>query len=261
VLYNINYILDDILYHINNKEPFSLVRLGDGDLKLLVGLLEKEINKPKFDRSGIPYDKGKWLLQVYKRSCNSANYISSFEMYGTKKFWSRNFSGGTSKKINGWLKIYERVGIENENFCNPEIGHLLFLNDVNFLEKISHKKICLITCFPKLKTIMNKRKIDAKIIIIPPLNSNHYSKYKDIIKIIKKESKETDVFLVGAGALGKGYLNYIKRIGGVGIDIGQVMNVWSGKRIPGRFNNILQINRKTLLFKLNKKVENFRKYL
>jgi len=257
MLYNLEYIVNDILEHVESREPFSLVRLGDGDLKLLSALTRGKVNKPKFDRSGIPYDKKKWLMNLYKNSCNNANYTSSFEMYNSENFWKRSFSKGASKLIKSWKQIYDNAGIINGNFCSPEIGHLLFLDDINFLREIKGRRIGLITCFKQAATHLKQHKI--KLILIPALNNGHYNKYKTIIKEIKKA--DVDLFLVGAGALGKGYLNVIKYNGSVGIDIGQVMNVWAGRKVAKRFNNVISYNRKTTSFILTKQAKKFRKFL
>lgn len=261
MLYSINFIKNDIVSHIERKTPFSLVRVGDGDLKLLVTLIDNKVNKVKFNRNGIPHNEGDKILRLYKNACNNANYTTSFEMYYTDKFWSRKFSPGTKKKVQNWKEIYKKIGIVNSNFCNPEIGHLLFLEDVNLMSEIKGKRICLITCFRNVERMLKKKGFNVTSIIIPALNKGHYSKYRNIVKQIRDKISDVDVFLIGAGALGMGYSNVIKNNGGVSIDVGQVMNIWSGQRKAGRFKGILRFNRKTLLFKLTEKVKKFRRHL
>lgn len=261
MLYKIDHIRDDILDHVENKQPFSLVRVGDGDLKLLVELLNDKVNPVKFNRSGIPNDKGKEILRIYRNACNSANYTSSFEMYYTKEFWGRKFSSGTKKKVKGWRKIYKNVKIANTNFCNPESGHLLFLDDVDLLNNLKGKKICLITCFKRLGKLLRKKGFDADVIEIPGLYSGHFTKHRKILNKITQRVEEIDIFLIGAGALGKAYSNGIKKSGGVAVDVGQVLNAWSGENIAGRFRGILTLNRKTLLFSLTSRAKKFRQYI
>lgn len=261
MLYSVNYILNDIIEHLEKKQPFSLVRIGDGDLKLLSALSKGRPNNIKFDRSGIPYNKVEWLLQLYRCSCNNANYISSFEVYKDQKLWHRNFSKGAKRIVDNWELIYEKSNIVNNSFCNPEIGHLLFLNSYNFFNRIKGRKIALITCFKQVYTYLLSQGIDGTIILIPPLNSNHYSRYNLILKEIKKVSKIVDIFFVGAGALGKGYLNYIKNLGSVSVDIGQVMNVWANKKLPGRYRGILTFDRQNMVFNFRKENEKYIEYL
>lgn len=261
MLYTVNYILSDIEKHLKSEKPFSLVRVGDGDLKLLDSLVKGNINKVKFNRSGIPENKLRWLLRIYRRSCNNANYTSSFEMYYSDKFWVRKFSPGTKNKVQNWKELYNRVGITNNNYCNPEIGFLLFLrNEKNLLDVIKDKKICLITCFSKPEQILKNKGFDVRTILIPKIGSGHYSKYKEIVSEIKGVIPKVDIFLIGAGALGKGYALVIKNSGGIAIDIGQVMNVWNGTRVPNRFKGVLSKSRKHLTFSLTNNSQKYREF-
>jgi len=262
MLYTLQEVLDDIKINLENQQPFSVVRLGDGDLKLLDRLVHGKINPNKFDRSGIPHDKGKWLLKLYRRACNDANYTSSFEMYYTDSFWDRKFSSGTKKKIINWKELYEKMGITNTNFCNPEIGHLLFLtNRENLLEISKDYKVCLITCFPNAEQRLKRNKLNVSSIIIPKLNAGHYNKFEDIKKQIQDNLENIDLFLIGAGALGKGYSFIIKQGGGIAVDVGQVMNYWAGQRIADRFRGILNADPKGLTFRLTKRAKQYRKNL
>ena len=259
MLYNVIHIKNDIVNHIKEKRPFSLVRIGDGDLKLIGSLIKNQSNEAKFQRSGIPNEKGKFILNIYKNACNNSNYTSSFEMYYTNEFWYRHFSKGTQKKIVNWKKMYKRVGIVNENYCNPEIGYLLFLSYVNLLNDLKEKRICLITCFPGIDKMLKSNGYDAFTIIIPGVNQNHFSKYNEIINKIKRVVNDTDIFLIGGGVLGRGYCDIVKENGGVAVDIGQVMNTWKNKIIPPRFKNILISE--GLLFNLSKPAQKYKDYI
>jgi len=131
LFYNLDYILRDIELHMEKKEPFSLVRLGDGDLKLLLSFLRKRLPENKLKQQGIPIKAAsiKNVITIYRESCNNANYISSFDMYyeESKQFWPRNCSPKVIDIVKQWKSIYEKVGITNDNFCNPEIGFFFFL--------------------------------------------------------------------------------------------------------------------------------------
>lgn len=260
MVYKLNYILNDIEEHVNKKEPFSLVRIGDGDLKLLAELVEGRINERKFNRSGIPRDRGDWILKLYRDGCNNANYTTSFEMYYTDQFWNRSFSSGTKKKVKAWKKIYNQAGIINTNFCNPEIGHLLFLNqEKNLLKILREKNVCLITSHPRASKRLRNANVNVKVIKIPGINSGHYNKYREIKKSIIKAIPTVDIFLLSAGSIGKGYSNAIKNNGGISIDIGQVINMWAGRGVAKRFRGILKAD--GLTFNLTKKAKIYRKYL
>jgi hypothetical protein len=260
LLYSVDHIKEDIIEHVNEKKPFSIVRVGDGDLKLLASLIEGKVNRVKFDRIGLPDDKGNHILNIYKNACSNANYTSSFEMYYTPKFWSRDFSPGTKKKVLNWKAIYRKAGIKNDNYCNPEVGFLLFLSDVNLLASLKDKRICLITCYRNLERKFRKAKYNSGIIQIPKLYSGHYRKYGKIVKRIKASVDDFDVFFIGAGVLGRGYCDVIKNSGGVAVDIGQVMNTWSYGKLPKRFKGKLTKSG-NFLYDLNGKTKKFREYI
>ena len=263
MLYKLNHILADINNHVKKQKPFSIVRIGDGDLKLLDALVLGRMNKQKFNRSGIPHNKGDWVLQLYRESCNSANYTSSFEMYYTDEFWHRKFSEGTKSKVLDWKRIYKKVGITNTNFCNPEIGHLLFLDQKNNLMNLMEgKRICLITCYQKVGKFLLKCGVEnADAIKIPAIGRGHYNQYTSVKEEIAKRIQDFDMFLISAGALGKGYTLCIKNLGGVAIDVGQVINFWAGRPIAGRFKGILEKGKQPGTFNLKQSSKKFRRYI
>jgi len=262
MLYNLNHILKDIEYHLNNKKPFSLVRLGDGDIKLLHSACQGIVHNDKFRRQGIPGSDLNIVIQIYRKSCNNANYISSFDVYFDGNFWSRKSSSGTRKKLESWKKIYKKIGIQNQSYCNPEIGFLLFLRSkYNLFNLIKDKKICLITCFKSIELKLRKLNYDVNTILIPKIYSNHYSKYKPNKLLIKSSIEKNDIFLIGAGGLGKGYSKVIKRNGGIAIDIGQVFNSWAGSVIPPRISKYMKLNEKDLTFRFTKIGEKFREWI
>jgi len=263
MLFTLDNILNDIEGHLKKKRKFSIVRIGDGDLKLLDELNKGKVNPEKFKRSGIPFKRKDWVRNMYRNACNAANYTSSFEMYYINKFWGRKFSPGTKDKVINWKAIYEKAGITNLNHCNPEIGYLIFLEEHrNLMNLLQGKRVCLITCFPRAAKVIKKNGAkEVKTIIIPPIHRGHYDKYGEITKEIVSCIDQFDIFLVGAGALGKGYSLTIKNHGGISIDIGQVMNTWAGKEIAGRFRHVLRRSKKNGLFKLTPRAEKFREFL
>jgi len=263
MLYKLNHILADINDHVKSKKPFSIVRIGDGDLKLLDALVLGRMNKQKFDRSGIPHNKVDWVLQLYRESCNFANYTSSFEMYYTDQFWHRKFSDGTKSKVMDWKRIYKKVGITNTNFCNPEIGHLLFLDQKNNLLKImEEKRICLITCYGRVGKFLLKCGVEkADTIKIPAIGRGHYNQYNSVKEKISERIEDFDMFLISAGALGKGYALCIKNLGGIAIDVGQVINFWAGRPIAGRFRGVLGKGKRPGTFEIRKRLQQYRKFI
>lgn len=260
MIYNLDYILNDIDQKILNKDTFSIVRLGDGDIKLLKSIIYNTCNIKKFQQQGIPITEKEWITSIYKNSCTNANYISSFDVYDGIQCWRR--IPRVQKKILQWKKVYQDVGITNENYCNPEIGFFLFLeNRRNLFSVIEQRKICIVTCFSSVKSKLNNLGYNAQHILIPGRNSNHFSQYKKNIKYFKKYATKFDLFLVGAGSLGRGYSDCIKKSGGVSIDIGQVFDVWNNEILPPRVRPYLNYNKKNMSFNVKNEAKMFEKYI
>jgi len=260
MLYNLNYILHDIETCINNKKPFSISRLGDGDLKLLTVASNGHFNRWKFNQQGIPVSEHEFVCKLYKESCNNANYVSSFDMYFDGTIWRRPLSRGMRKKIQFWKRLYRKVGIKNENYCSPEIGFLFFLNEPrNLFSILANKRICLITCFPRVEGKINGLGYNCTTFLIPGRNEHHYKVYYTNIEKLSKIATSFDAFLVGAGTLGRGYSNCIKANGGVAIDIGQVFDSWADFGLPKRLKRFL-IRTPNLTFRLQDNAKQFRKF-
>jgi hypothetical protein len=259
MLYNLDHILNDIETSILQKKPFSIARLGDGDLKLLVSSQANLPNPWKFQQQGIPLQHYKWICDLYKNSCNNANYVSSFDLYFDGSIWKRPMSAGMRHKIRDWKKIYKDSGIINENYCSPEIGFLFFLDEPrNLFSILKEKRICLITCFEVVEMKLRNLGYNVGSLIIPGRNQNQFQRYHKNIKRIIRRIQNYDVFLVGAGSLGRGYSNCIKNHGGIAIDIGQVFDAWAGRLLAKRIKNFVTMTN-VLTFQLNSNSILFRK--
>ncbi len=249
-------ILSDIKYHIDNKKPFSICRNGDGDLKLIYSLLYDKviIGNSKLKQQGIPEDIDiNEILEIYISSSNFANYVSGFDIYNNKNFWKRSFSKGTAKKIKNWKEIYNKVGITNNKYCSPEIGYFLFLDifDYNLLDLIKDKKIGLVNNYKESYEFLKSKSLDVIFIETPGRYSNHYQKRETIKEKILNVINNVDIFLVGAGTIGRNYSMLIKEHEKIAIDIGQVFDSWSRDFIPPRISKFVCYSKKDpILFSL-----------
>lgn len=238
MFFRLNYILNDIKKHIDENIPFSIVRLGDGDLQILNELKTGNFSSVRSKRESYNLLNSKELLSSYISACNNANYVSGYDMYLNGEFWrSCNPVSIISKDcvplILKWKQFYSSLGIENENFCSPELGWQLFLQRkkrINLLQILHNKKVVLITCFPKAAVKLRTSEIDTTVIPIPGRFGNHYSKINIVKNRIKELIETRKIFLVGAGAWGRGYSDYIKSLGGIAIDIGKVCDMWADKK-------------------------------
>lgn len=269
-MFTLDHILKDIKNHIENQLPFSIVRLGDGDLKILYELTTGVFDSQRSKRESYNLKNSKELLNSYIHACNSANYTSGFDIYSNGQFWRTCdpcslISEDCVELINNWKSFYQNLGIISTNYCSPELGWQLFLereNKINLLNILDGQKIVLITCWPK----KGRRKLqtvglDAVSIGIPGRFGNHYLQVKNTKERIKQIIKERKIFLVGAGAWGRGYSDYIKQLGGIAIDIGKVFDAWSGIKWNVIYSPYVLLTKPVgVKFHLTKQGENYLKF-
>lgn len=261
-IHTANFIKTDIIQHIDKQEPFSLIRIGDGDLKFIrckiildeMGYKDNEgIKLPdcvwKGYQQGVTIDKFNYVWDMYRDTSNRANYISSFDLYKKRK------KGATKNLLNQWKNYYKALGVTNNSYCDPDIGFLLFDNKRIFKYiKKNNKKMCIVTSLNDNFEIFRKAGYNLSIVKIPPGNKVrnksgrksfiknipkeqwHINKHQETIEKIKQETKKSDVFFIAGGMLGRAYTDTVKECGKVGIDIGKMVNYWSTGRIPSRFN-------------------------
>lgn len=270
------YIGQDIIKHLDNKEPFSLIRLGDADLRLM-NLIDKveKFKKGKIGFSAIGYIKKfrqqgieprriPMLYDIYKEACNNANYVSGFDCWlDTNNYWYRNTASTGAKKIlKNWQAIYKKMNISNKNYCNPDINFHLFMHqNFNLLNFLRKKSICLITPWKEAVECLSKKGYNVHHIEIPHMNPKgvritevpdltkppsgkkwHSDVYENIKNKITKKSKKCDIFFVGAGNLGRGYSNHVKKCGKISVDLGKVMDSWHRGKVFGRMKNHFFLN-------------------
>lgn len=235
-MFKLKNILSDIEFHIQNKKPFSIVRLGDGDLKILEELQTNNFSSVRSEREGYNKLNSKKLLDIYVNACNNANYISGFDLYLDNTFWRscnppKIISLDCIEFVSNWKQLYSKIGITNVNYCSPELGWQLFINSPkypNLFSILKNQKFYVITCFPIIEKRLKSRGFDASVIKIPGRFQDHGMSYEEVKQEIKKCILERNIFLVGGGAWGRGYSDYIKNLGGIAIDIGKVCDSWRG---------------------------------
>lgn len=259
---------EEILKHLNeciiNKQPFSTIRFGDGCLGIVASLLSPDlINRGKwsggrnnpimrsvFNKLGIP---AKLRIEIAKRlveAANNADYIDSYDAFftgiGRKK--------GLGLLSSSWLDIHKKVGIENESYCNPYLHYMSIVDgEYNLFTIMKNRSIFCVSNQVQISESL-KEKSNAKIIDVFKIPRRgkklHYRKfYKNVIDIINKNATKYDLFLIGAGVLGKIYCNEIKKLGGRAFDAGRLFDLWSGLRtdidsVPKRF---IKMNKNKML--------------
>ena len=265
-------ILIELNFAIKNKSSWSLLRMGDGGLKLIHAFVHNE-EKQLLEISkqeGIPLHLFKDILNFWKISANNCNYIDSPAVYFTNEFWDRTrgrkkkMSQQTLLKLKNWKEIYSSIGIENNNYCNPEINFLMCLTKFGSysLPKImENKKICCISARNDINKVLSKYDID--VLRIPGKNENQYQySFLKVVEKITTDSCKYDLWLIAAGELGRIYPGLIKFGGGRALDIGSLIDFWCTKEIPLRLKPYIQsVDNDPLKLTLTKDGREFRKFL
>lgn len=261
------YILKDLDNHIQNREPFSLIRLGDGVLGSIASGFTRKIVKDGpwstgrahrkfFRKHGMNTPDGLNLLRRIINYSNEANYIDCLEamfLLPPPLRWPTPGMKINMKQLaDRWRVLHNEVGINNKFYCNPFIHCFMMIDgEYNIFDIIKNRNIFCITCVDRAIDRLYKLKITKKLAFqkIPGDRVAHTRRhYENVKSLVTKEANNYDLFLVGAGLLGKEYCGLIKSKGGRAIDVGRMFNMFLGNRMYTICEPLLKINKKKMLF-------------
>lgn len=247
-------ILEDLKYKIKYKNPFSIIRFGDGGLKFIDSILNNKKHKLKLisQKEGIEEDRIIELFYLWGYYARRANYIDCPEVYFSDNFWERRnekknkyLSKSTLKLLQNWKYFYIQAEFDNYNFCNPELN---FLSLINFSDRpnlytiLKNKKVCIIGVYDQIEEIF-KNKITKDIFFLKiegHENQQMKNSYKKVLQFIEENAYKFDVFLVSAGEVGRVYSGKIKEFGGRSFDFGFALEYVCFKKIPDRLLKFLK---------------------
>jgi hypothetical protein len=266
-IYTVKEVLSELNDCIIRAKPFSLIRFGDGGLKFLHSILINNQNRilSVIKKEGIPVDKIYSVFYLWGKYVREANFIDTPKIYFTNKFWRRFKRSDIIPIIKDWKNIYDCSEFDNDRYCNPEINFLSILkglNKNNLIDIIRNKKVYCITNYPEVKSVLNKI-CNYKIIQVVGFHENQYKhNYKNITRFIKENANNCDIWLVGAGELGRIYSGLIKQYGGRALDMGSVFDFWAGAKLPKRLiNYIYRPSKNSIEVRLTKDGMKYKNYL
>jgi len=217
---------------LKNGEPFSLVRLGDGEntifqypnfcsLHRIQYVVSRALDGDSFKKRDLKRFK-KDLVQAIESSDVVGIYDSSHPSI-LARIYSEHLEGIQFK--------------DNASFCDPRIH--FYLQQSGHLEsliRMSHK-VTLITgrnIIEKFKEVFPN--LEVSQILLPSERTFRLSvegdrglHYPDCFETIRNRIKggKGHLVLVGAGFLGKTYCEWARQQGSVAIDIGSVFDYWA----------------------------------
>jgi hypothetical protein len=254
-IYPTEFILKELNNCVVKKEPFSIIRLGDAGLGIIYS----------FNCKGI-VDRGKWkggkgrkmsnnilgqltvppfrrerIVKAVINACDNANFVDCYEA-----FFFLNTMKGVGILGEKWKDIHECCGITNTKYCSSFVHYFSITDgEYNLFNIMKNRKIFCITSTEKktlerLKIKSGADVIDSYQIPRRGRKGGHYRlHFKRIMRLIKRNAKDYDLFLIGAGFLGKVYCGKIKQLGGRAFDAGRLFDFWGNGRIidsrPKRF--------------------------
>lgn len=262
-------ILKDLNQHIIDKKPFSTIRYGDGCLGIVCSFLSPNFIKEGkwmggekngiansvMRQQGIPKRERSDICKKVVWAANEANYIDCYDSF----FVDISRSKGLGFLASNWKIIHENVGITNTSYCNPYLHYMSVVeNEYNLFDVIKNRRVfCIsnqIQVCNNLKKNSGAKVIDFYQIPRSGAKTQYPIHHPEIVSIITKKSNIYDIFLIGAGLLGKIYCGMVKDAGGRAFDSGRLFDLWSGIRkidsVPKRF---IKMCTKTMLAKRIKK--------
>jgi len=248
-IYKVEEILEKFLHCIAKDQPFSHIRLGDGGIKLIHAYLynDHEQLEQIIKKEGLPKKGLDYVLKLWVRYINEADFIDTPEVYYNYEFWPRVkkvdkvINKETAVKLLNWKFLYDKIGFTNKNYCNPESNYLMVIRrPFNLISLMRERKFCIITARHRLEKKLRKEGFDVDVIKIVGQYDNHYIKsFQYVIDEIEKNARKYDFWLVAAGELGRIYSGLIKECGGRSLDIGFVADFWDGAEIHPRLRPFL----------------------
>lgn len=254
----------EVLARVQQRTPFSVVRLGEGEGNVLFwGAHEtsypqlaawslEEIWLIMFGRPAGRREAPK-VLAAMRRAVETADFLGIPWREDVGDPPGRNYilaamdepDPAKSPSLDpatliragcGYLAIWEKLAQAGFPRQGIRVGtrrvHVSFL-DIAREVLSSAGNVSLVTCYPALLRAIEKVfEVPAiESLLIPSEGGSPTATAdwpSDVSRHLRDQDLEGRLFLVGAGIVGKGFCNDIKRGGGMAIDLGSMLDVWSG---------------------------------
>jgi hypothetical protein len=228
-------VYQEIVKALNNKQPFALIRIGDGEAMVIKKRKWDYVFKRQFGYLPEAKDMDK-ISELVKNAYINANIIGIPTKYHIEKcgsYWAHTYD---------WLKE-ARPQVADIPTCSIDVHSELLesgllnelLQDREDLIYISGRN--LDEGFKRKFNIKNVQSfiVNAEQLFETRKSSNHWPFQFDMIHDwISKLDCKGKLCLVGAGVLGKYYSSLLKKQGGIVCEIGHIFDSFAGKRTRGK---------------------------
>lgn len=229
------------IYSLENEQPFSLVRIGDGEMIVMKNMpninyfCEKQIGR---SLNGLE-------LQIVRDNLITAilntNILGIPTPIQIEKNWPLE---NTYDYISG-LKTNPSHTWKEKKYCGNN-SHLDLLSSGRLFNILSiSKKVCVVSCRDITERLYSRFKniSDIEYYSLPAEQSFEIVKEKniDILKIInniseklKSRHRHGELLIYGSGPFGKHLGTEFASLGGVSLDLGSVFDLFVGKITRGK---------------------------
>lgn len=231
---NYEEVYKEIVDALENKTPFSLIRLGDGEYMTMSGTKRTYVVNRQFGFIPSLEDQEK-ISEYVKDAYTEADIIgvpTKFHIEECGSYWARAYE---------YLKE-QRPVVKDIETCSIDVhSDLLKSGLLNELLKSQDELICIsgrnldVQFRNKFKLEVNSFNVNAEQMFEQRKSQGHWPYQFDMcLKWIEKTDVKGKLCLVGAGILGKYYSHLLKRQGGIVVEIGHVFDSWAGKHTRGK---------------------------
>jgi glycosyltransferase involved in cell wall biosynthesis len=224
-------VLEQLNRRIIYKEPFSLIRLGDLNLRYL----DSYFNDPKdFVHVGTEHrdiavpnnEVGLKLMKELIEGLKEADWIDHPDTYK-----------GTFNYLYNWRGIftrcnetYNKTGMDfvNKNFCSSIQGYLSLVKDFSFTlyDIMKDRKILFVAPYDTLGELNTRKdlKVSKYQFYQLSLSNDYNERYSSMEGFFKSfNPNDWDVVLVMGGFYGRIIISRIRKLGGRAFDLGQAV--------------------------------------
>ena len=255
-------VFQRIVQSIENRQPFSLVRLGDGEGTWLHRVAHEEAlfgtlyerNRKEFWNIWFGKDKAENIPYFYRATEQICNELSKVDVLGIPPMsWiAHEYATGNLRGTSGTLnacRVANRFAGPGTSFCSQLIHYELDRKDM--LRKILRGKevVGAVSCHPGISDYIRHELGVQNVIYIPlpgepsrrhllgeeSVHGEHFpERFEEILKDIEGKDYSGMIFLVAGGILGKLYTLRLRQSGAVALDIGSTADRWMNKKTrPG----------------------------
>lgn len=250
-------LADRIAAALNEGRPFAMVRLGDGEGGMLtLGQEDEFIHRPLYERNRKELI-AMWFGDAFRDQDDgfirlARNLIESLaecDVLGIPyESWLRHeYAISSLRGISSLVNVYRALlaqPVPAGQFVCSQRAHV-DLHVAGHLTRIiaDAKRVSVITCLPEVEDLLRGRlgleevtvyripgeRGSQHLLGLPATQGNHYPAEFERLQAELARPHAGRLFLVAGGLLGKLYAATIRRRGGIALDIGSLVDGWTGR--------------------------------